>query len=219
MKRISILAAAVAGFAAPAVMAYPGSPDSGLTVYGGAASMTIDDGIDSIKPSGYVLGARLTAASTMGLQGTIDYNHFDGKKTISGVKVNVDQDEIRGTVGWGFPVGANAKIYAEGGYESARLKLSAAGITDSETFKGPYFGFGGNAQLAPSLNAYGRLGYLSLKPDGGNALAGPDALAGLGFQLNKTVSLVVEYRYVDLNDDGANIKYQNINAGMKFSFQ
>jgi len=216
MKRISILAAIAAGFVAPAVMAYPGSPDSGLTLYGGAAYMTIDDGGgNSVKPKGYDLGARLTMVSTMGLQGAIDYTHFSGTKS----GVDADQDEIRGTIGYGFPVGANAKIYAEGGYESARLKLSDSGTTDSETFKGPYFGLGGNAQIAPAINAYGRLGYLSVKPDGGDSASGPDVLAGLGFQLNSAVSLIVEYRYLDLSDNGASIKYQNVNAGVKFSFQ
>lgn len=216
MKKISILTAISAVLAAPSVMAYPGSPDAGLTVYGGGAFSTIEDSVaGSIKPSGYDLGARLTAASNIGIQGAVDYTHFRGTK--SGLTTNMD--EVRGTVGYGFPVGANAKIYAEGGYESTRLKLSDSGTSESNTLKGPYFGFGGNAQIAPALNAYGRLGYLSLKPDGGSSFSGPDALVGLGIQLNPIVALVVEYRYLDISHDGDSFKYQNVNAGVKFSFQ
>lgn len=204
--------------------AYAASPsDAGMAVFAGASSFELEDSGTTIKPSGYDFGIRATFGQKAGLFGHVDYTRFKGDDSVSGVKLDLTTDELRATVGYSVPVGANAKVYGEVGYASVKANVDASGgggsVSDDTTDSGYYVGLGAVTALTQTVSAYGSLGYLSLSPDTGSDETGPDFLGGVSVAMTKQVALFGEIRYASLSQDSTDATLSSYRGGVKFSFQ
>ncbi len=195
--------------------------DTGVAVFAGAASHKLDDGTASIKPSGFDFGVRATLGDKVGLFGRGEYTHFDGDTNFQGLNITVKEDEFRAIVGYAVPVGANAKAYAEVGYEyidqKANISSSSASRKASSNSDGFYGAVGGSVELTPLFGAYGHLAYLNIKPNDGSAKSsGPEPMVGVSYKVTKTAAVFGEFRYTALTSNGADDTYSSFRGGVKF---
>jgi predicted porin len=190
-----------------------------VNAFGGINFVKASDEIGSDSESGFDTGVRVVVSHVQGLFAYGEYTYGEVDERVDDLKVTLELDEFR--VGGGYLAALSDRFSFGGyaGYVNEKLTAQVAGESASGDADGFNAGVMLQYQATPTIQTYGRFGYLNLEAEGGGPNAdGPDLNVGASFELAKGFSTYVEYRYTNLQSSGAELDYSSVRGGIRLSY-
>lgn len=212
-----------AAFLAPVSAFANGGPGVDLYGFAGLNFVEYNDGFDTVKPEGADLGVRgkLFLGNT-GLFLGGEYTYSDTDTRFAGSKVTYQSDEYRLGGGILAPLSPVFRIGGYGHYVNQQVDTRFEGLTTRGEASGYDVGALFEYDATQDIQTYGRIGYMSLSPEGSDddqdRVDGVDLLAGLSFRISHSLSLFGEYRYTHLENDFNEQDYNSVRGGVRLSF-
>lgn len=211
------LLAPAAAFANPS-----GGPGVDLYGFAGYNFIEFEDGA-AVEPEGVDLGLRgkvFLGNSGLFLGG--EYTYSDVDTQFLGSRLNYESNEFRLGGGMLFPLSPQFRLGGYGHYVNQEVDTRFEGLTTTGEADGFDVGALFEFDASPEIQTYGRIGYMSLSPNGSDddqdRFTGVDLLAGLSYRVSYAASLFAEYRYTSLENDFSQQDYNSIRGGIRLQF-
>lgn len=195
-----------------------------ISGYAGGSFLSIDDGIDKVDPNGSDVGVRAKVFLGSGLFLGGEYTYSDTETTFAGSKARYQVDEYRLGGGVLLPVSPYFKLGGYGHYVNQQVQLDFQGFGFQQEADGYDVGVLAQFDASRRLQAYGRVGYISLEPQdsngngSGSRLDGVDLLIGASYSLTRNLALFGEYRYTQLDDGSTSTDLSAVRGGVRLRF-